>query len=102
MKSFLLLSEILWWFLAGNISRALFLFDVYKKTQITKYQPTLKNGDKIKITWFPPAKNAPYEENAYIGMEGYVEDFNSNDGAFTLTNQNYILIVTRVYLFDFI
>ncbi len=36
----------------------------------------MKNGDKIKITWLKPAKNAPNEVNAYIGMSGEVHDYN--------------------------
>jgi hypothetical protein len=48
-----------------------------------------KNGDQIKITWFPDNRGAT---NAYIGMSGVVENMNINDGHFILNCGNCILI----------
>jgi hypothetical protein len=47
------------------------------------------NGDKIKITWFPDNRGVT---NAYIGMEGMVEDMNNTEGSFALNCGTSILI----------
>ena len=59
----------------------------------------LKNGDKIKITWLPSCKNAPYSKNAYIGMQGVVEDL-KEDKSFTLRTETAVLIVGKKYKFE--
>lgn len=41
---------------------------------------SLKNGDRIKITWLPSCINVPCgTPNPYIGMEGTVTDFNGQN-----------------------
>jgi len=47
-----------------------------------------KNGDSIRITWFPNNRGKP---NAYIGFEGIVEDV-CIDG-FVINSGNSIIIV---------
>jgi hypothetical protein len=48
-----------------------------------------KNGDRIKITWFPDNRGI---KNAYIGMEGVVENMNTIEGNFSLNCGTSILI----------
>jgi hypothetical protein len=58
-----------------------------------------KAGQKIKITDLPPAKNAPCSKNAYIRMEGFVEDV-KEDGSFVLRGETNILIVGTKYKYE--
>lgn len=60
------------------------------KTKFKTWQSMLpNNGDKIKITWLPDNNGVA---NAYIGMEGVVEDINYNTGDFVLNCETSKLI----------
>ena len=68
--------------------------------------PQVKNGDHIKLTWLSPARNDPRSRSAYIGMEGFVTEYDSKDGSFILKVcipnteiQTSWLIVSRKYKF---
>ena len=66
----------------------------YKRRKDNYFASLPHNGDRIKITYLPPSRNAPLEINAYIGMEGTVENMNMVTGGFDLNTGNSILIVT--------
>jgi hypothetical protein len=60
------------------------------KTRFNEWQQTLlNNGDRIRITWFPDNNGVT---NAYIGMEGIVENMNNIEGNFALNCGTSILI----------
>ena len=66
--------------------------DIYEKytNRFSKWRSLLpKNGDKIQITWFPDNRGVT---NAYIGMQGIVEDMNTKCGTFVLNCGTCILI----------
>ena len=48
-----------------------------------------KNGDRIKITWLPDNRGV---KNAYIGMDGVVENVDTINGNFDLNCGTSILI----------
>ncbi len=61
----------------------------YRK-RLELWRTTFPNdGDKIKITWFPDNRGEP---NAYIGMQGVVENMNKIEGTFVLNCGNSKLI----------
>lgn len=69
----------------------------YRKFLSIKDNNKIKEGDKVKITWLPSARNVPYgTPNAYIGMEGVVEGLNE-DGEFFLNSGRGTLVVGKHY-----
>jgi|APCry1669189101_1035198.scaffolds.fasta_scaffold393174_2 hypothetical protein len=58
---------------------------------------SLKEGDRIRITWLPSCRNAPGTRNPYIGMEGTVHDI--KEGMFDLFTGNSWLVGVKMGIF---
>lgn len=74
------------------------IYERYSQRQEKYFASLPKNGEKIRITWLTKNKG---EENAYIGFEGTVEDFDNVDGSFNLNSGKSILIMQSTS-FDYI
>ena len=57
-----------------------------------------KNGDKIKITWFPNPRNNRTEKNCYIGSEGVVTDMDK-DGFILDMGGALLLVLHNNYMY---
>ena len=67
---------------------------MYIRVKIFKYtpKPTLKNGDKIKITYLKPCRNGYGRKNPYIGMSGVVHDLTKTDFSL-LTETSWLVFI---------
>jgi len=65
-------------------------FIKFKEKRISK--PALKNGDRIKITYLKPCRNAQGTKNPYIGMSGVVHDLTETDFSL-LTETSWLVFI---------
>jgi hypothetical protein len=60
---------------------------------ITK-DKSLKNGERIRITYLPPCRNGYGSKNPYIGMEGIVHDFDGK--SFSIMTETSWLVCIKI------
>jgi hypothetical protein len=77
-------------YLCGFIGGCIFMSLIRKKE--SPKNTTLKNGDKILITYLKPCRNGNGTRNPYIGMSGTVYDLTTHDFSL-LTDTSWLVFI---------